>query len=63
MDKITKRMSELSEEMSSLMSQRDNYYATIDQINVRMNQIAGAIMELDKIKQEMDSKDETWSDS
>lgn len=51
-DKILKKLQSLSEEAQALVEQRDSYIRAIEQLEIRLHQVSGAISEIDSLLKE-----------
>ena len=57
LDKMRQKIEKLGEEATQIVNDRDKLFAKIDNLNVRLTQITGAISELDKLIKECESDD------
>ena len=55
---IIKKIEELSADAQDLVEQREQAIKRVQEIEVRLHQIAGAISEIDKMLKSQESKDE-----
>ena len=55
--KMQEKIEELGNEAAQIVKQRDKLFAQIDNLNIRLTQVTGAISELDKLIKECESED------
>ena len=55
---LKKKLEDLGKEASALVKRREQLIGMIQEIEVRLHQISGAITELDSLSKSMESKDE-----
>lgn len=57
-EKLSKRIQELSNEATNLVQERDRLGGLIRDIEVRLHQITGAVIDLDQLLKELMARDE-----
>lgn len=57
-ERLTKRIQELSDEATKLVKERERLGSMIGEIEVRLHQITGAIIDLDKLLQDVTADSE-----
>jgi len=55
---LVEKLNELGKEANSLVGVREQLYNQMQEIEVRLHQISGAISEIDKMLKSQESKDE-----
>jgi len=55
---LVEKLNELGKEANSLVGVREQLYSQMQEIEVRLHQISGAISEIDKMLKSQESKDE-----
>lgn len=55
-ERLLKKIEDLSKEAAKLSQDREELYKSIEQVNIRLHQIIGAIRELDQLVKESEGE-------